>query len=231
MPLENIRFRGDGAPATFQEVLSELKQRGCNLLLTGEVPAVVSDVATNRLLGAPFEDRKRVLALSGVSLERVSSRLPSGTGPGDRGVCVLVHRDDVRSAAVQSPESRAWMEPAGPDLETFRAAICGAIERFDERSGGLAPAELRLSVDSLATLLADSPTAEVHSFLDGVAATVDGVNGMGHYHLPLSDDSALVRELTPHFSARIELRQRGNAAPEQRWHVPAYDETTNWVRL
>ncbi|WP_435157313.1 DUF7504 family protein [Haladaptatus sp. DFWS20] len=55
--------------------------------------------------------------------------------------------------------------------------------------------------------------------------------GMGHYRLPVPDDDSLVGRLSPLFDARIELRQEPGQPPEHRWHVPAYNETTIWVRL
>jgi hypothetical protein len=53
---------------------------------------------------------------------------------------------------------------------------------------------------------------------------------MAHYHLPLPDDSATVRRLSPLFDARIELRET-NGRPEQRWHFPECEEPTAWVAL
>jgi hypothetical protein len=54
---------------------------------------------------------------------------------------------------------------------------------------------------------------------------------MAHYHLPVADDAEVVQELSPLFDARVELRQTDGDVPEQRWHVPAYDEATNWGRV
>jgi hypothetical protein len=229
--LENICFRKSGAPAGFDEVLAHLKQNGCNLLVTGEVAAEVSDAATRRFMGAPYEDRKRVLALADAATDRVDRRLPGGCGRDDPDVRVVARRNDARSAAATAPGRSAPADRVvESDLRSFREAICDAVAAYDHATDGLDPAQLRLSVDSLRLLLDYADRDEVERFLRGVTALVAGVDGMAHYHLPVADDD-VVAALTPLFDARIELRRRGRFAPEQRWHVPAFDERTDWVRL
>lgn len=237
MSLENICFRGDGGRALFPEVLEALKQEGCNLLVTGAVSGEVTDVATRRLLGAPFAERKRVVALADVALDRVDDRLPGGCRPTDSNVHVVARRNEARSAAasgsapVEPTPTVDSVRTVGSDLRAFRGAICDAVVEYDEAAEGLDPAEFRLSLDSLRLLLDDHDRDAVARFLRAVTALVSGVNGMAHYHLPVDDDADVVASLAPLFDARIELRRREGVAPEQRWHVPEYDARTAWVRL
>ncbi len=231
MDSENICSRRDGGSARFSEVLQALKREGCNLLVTGAVSGTVTDTATRRLLGAPHEERKRVLALADVALDRVDDRLPGGCRRTDPDVCVVARRNAARSTAATSGTTADLDRVVDSDLRTFREAICDAVAGYGEAADGLDPAEFRLSVDSLRLLLDDHDRDEVTRFLRAVTALVSGVNGMAHYHLPVADDADVVSSLSSLFDARIELRQRDGFAPEQRWHVREHDAYTPWVRL
>lgn len=227
--METITFRGEGS-VEFGEVLQCLKREGCNLLVTGEVPVAVSDAATRRLLGAPFEERRRILAFTNAGMERVTSRLPGGCRPGDRDVTVIEQRDDTRSTAVErAGDGRFPVTGAEPGLDGLETAILDAIERYERE--GLEPAELRLSFDSVRLLVDDHGVDAVHSFLESIGDAVTEARGMAHYHMPIPDDSATVAAFASLFDARIELRQRDGYAPEQRWHVTEYGLTTEWVGL
>lgn len=227
--METIGFRGEGT-VEFGEVLQRLKQEGCNLLVTGEVPVVVSDAATRRLLGAPFEKRRRILAFTDAGVERVPSRLPGGCRPGDRDVTVIEQTEDTRSTAVErTGGGRFDVTGVGPGLGSLEAAILDAVAAYERT--GLEPSELRLSLDSVRLLVDDHGVEPVHSFLESVGVAVAEARGMAHYHMPLPDDSPSVDALSCLFDARIELRKRDGFAPEQRWHVTKYGLTTEWVGL
>lgn len=229
--MENISFRGEGS-VEFAEVLRRLKREGCNLLVTGEVPVVVSDAATRRLLGAPFEDRRRVLAFTSAGVERVTARLPGGCRPTDRDVTVIEQRDSTRSVATERAGEQGFaVTDVGPGLDDLETAILDEIAGFAADTDGPLPAELRLSLDSVRLLVDDHGVDAVATFLDSVTSSVADVRGMAHYHMPIADDAEPVAALTPLFDARIELRQRDGFAPEQRWHLPEYGLTTEWVGL
>lgn len=216
----------------FGEVLRRLKREGCNLLVTGEVPVEVSDAATRRLLGAPFEDRRRILAFTNAGVERVSGRLPGGCRPSDRDVTIIEQRDATRSTVAERAGDQGFpVTSVGTDLDDLQEAILAEIEGFADGADGLAPAELRMSVDSLRLLVDEHGVDAVGAFLEPVTASVTEVRGMAHYHMPMRDDAEPVSTLTSPFDARIELRQRDGFAPEQRWHLPGYGLTTEWVGL
>ncbi len=234
MGFDAIEFRGEGSAPDFSKLLSELKTDGCNLLVTGEVSERVSARATRTLLGDPAADRKRILALTDSTVRRVEPRLPTGVRRDRSDVWIIDQRNDERS--IPDRVGTADVEIPTPyhernDLWNLGEEIVLAVSFFDTTSGGLKPARLRLSVDSLSFLAEENSATELEYFLRMTGAIVRGVRGMGHYHLPMSDDAPLVNELSPLFDARIELRQRDGLVPEQRWHVPAYEKSTNWVRL
>ncbi|WP_266080160.1 DUF7504 family protein [Haladaptatus caseinilyticus] len=85
--------------------------------------------------------------------------------------------------------------------------------------------------NELEYLLEADDRSSTKRFLRAVNALVCGVDGIGYVHLPLPDDSPIVRGLSPLFDARIELRKREALVPEQRWHAPQHDTTTLWSQL
>ncbi|WP_458206581.1 DUF7504 family protein [Haladaptatus sp. NG-SE-30] len=229
---EEISFRGGGDSPEFHEVLTEFKQRGCNILVTGRVSETTTNRTTIQLLGAATEDRKRILVLTDTTARYAGAKLPASMSTDDANVWVIDWGDDERGiSAVPTPTPPRPDTSSEDSLRELRSDIVTAISFFDEWADGLDPAELRLSFDSLIKPLEQCDRQEVEQTLRIVTALVRGVSGMAHYHLPLPDDDDLVQELSPLFDARVEVRQGDGLVPKQRWHVPEYDQTTNWVRL
>ena len=234
MPLERAKFRGDESPHRFREVLHHLKQEGCNLLVTGEVTTAVTARATQTLVGAADAERKRVLALSDGD-RSPQRRLPPSVDLGGPNTWIITRRAHKRS--VPKPVERAadtelpTTDEGRTALDRVREEIGVAVEYFDDVADGLDPAELRLSVESLECLEHGHGREELVRFVQRVTAIVRDVSGMAHYHLPVTDDADLVEQVSPLFDARIELRKREGLPTEQRWHIPDYDRTTEWVRL
>ncbi|WP_266078396.1 DUF7504 family protein [Haladaptatus caseinilyticus] len=234
MGFESIEFRGEESSPDFSELLSELKTDGCNLLITGEVSERVSTRATRMLLGDPAADRKRILVLTDSTTRQAEPCLPTGVRLDSAGVWIIDQRSDERSISVDAKVGDVELPPrqrSGNDLWDVAEEATLAISFFDTTTDGLEPARLRLSVDSLSFLAEEHTRMEFECFLRMLTAMIRGVRGMGHYHLPMADDDTLVKRIGPLFDARIELRQRDGLVPEQRWHVPAHDRSTNWVRL
>ncbi|WP_224332992.1 DUF7504 family protein [Haloprofundus halobius] len=202
-----------------------MKERGCNLLVTGAVSEPVTARATQRLLGSPVEERKRLVTLTDTPTRDVDSRLPIGVSADDTGVRVVERRRIERSAA----EAAGRESASDTGLRCLEGEISRAVASLDG-GHGFSPGELRLSLDSIGPLVEVYTVSRVREFLRRVCDTVEDSNGMGHYHLPLSDDSRRVREFEGVFDARIELRQREPFGPEQRWHVPGYG-TTGWIQI
>lgn len=234
MSLQRASFRGDSSGQEFQEVLKQFKRDGCTLLVTGAVSEDVTVQATRTLLGAPDAERKRVIALADSRRENVDERLPSGVDVDDPDVWVIDQHADARSVPVAAQSSDLELPTPTADeneLRHLREEVIVAINYFDEAEAGLAPSELRLSVSSLGRLVHEHGTSEVTRFVRSVTAMIRGVRGMAHFHLPRQDDDEVVDQLSPLFDARIELRKRDGLPTEQRWHVPQYEQTTDWVHL
>lgn len=234
MSLQRARFRGDYSAHEFQEVLKRFKQDGCNLLVTGAVSEDVTVRATRTLLGSPDADRKRVVALGDSRRGNVDERLPPGVDSDDSTVWII-DQDAKQRSVPKAAESADVELPTQADdrdaLSRLREEVVVAIDYFEETTEGLSPSELRLSVSSLDRLAHEHDPDAVARFVRSVSAMVRGVHGMAHYHLPRPDDDEVVDRLSSLFDARIELRKRDGLPAEQRWHVPEYEQTTDWVRL
>ncbi|WP_128476170.1 DUF7504 family protein [Halorussus pelagicus] len=226
-----LRFRGSGANPNFSQWLTDRKERGSNILLTGEVPDAVSARISRFLFGGDEPRRFRVLGLTDQSIRNAATRLPSDTSYNDPETWVIDQRRGERSVPASAERFARDSEPLETDdARQLCEEIQTAIRFYDERADGLAPAELRVGVDSLFPLLQeDRETTE--RVLRSLAAAVRGVHGMAHYHLRVPDDDPLVADLMDLFDARVELRKRPRRNPEQRWHAPDIDAVTPWMEL
>ncbi|WP_276301220.1 DUF7504 family protein [Halorussus lipolyticus] len=234
MSLQRASFRGDCSTHEFQEVLKRFKHDGCNLLVTGAVSKDVTVQATRTLLGAPNAERKRVVALANSRRGNVAERLPTGVDSDDSDVWIIDQQTCQRSIpkAAQGGEVEFPTVDGDKDaLTNLREEVIVAIDYFQRAEDGLDPSELRLSVSSLGRLAHEHDADAIARFVRSVSAMVQGVHGMAHYHLARPDDDEIVDRLSPLFDARIELRKRDGLPTEQRWHVPEYEQTTDWVRL
>lgn len=227
---EELHFRGDGEEPSFSRWLSNLKQVGSNILVTGEVPEEVSARASRAMFGRA-DRRFRVLALTDRTVSNAEARLPGEASFDDPTTWLVDQRNGERSV----PETATNVtddlcSPEMDDTSKLCNEVQAAISFFEEEADGLAPAELRVGVDSLFPLV-QTGLSGTERALRTLAATVRGVRGMGHYHLRVPVDDDVVEELTPLFDARVELRKRPRRSPEQRWYAPEIDATTPWMAL
>ena len=212
-------FRGRGR--SVRDAFRELKQRGPQVLVTGDVPEAVSRRATRRLLGHPEEKRRRVLALTDSDAGR-DDWFPGDYSTDDEGVTLIGAGELRGSAAVGGPaagdgKDDALVRLVGDEIQSWHP---------DETPP---PAVLRVGVYSLETLLEAHGVEAVRELAYQLTGEVRRARGMGHYHLPREPGSEAVSDLQFVFDARLELR-RSTGVPEQRWHLPGRG-TTGWVEL
>ncbi len=210
-----------GGDENLHEAFRELKRRGPQVLVTGDVPETVSRRATRRLLGHPEEDRHRVLALTD-SDAAADAWFPDGYTPDDDGV-TLIGEHELRGSAVVGDAVDDDSEDALVDR------IDQEVRNRRPEGDALPPAVLRVGVYSLETLLETQGIEAVRELAYRLTGEVRRARGMGHYHLPRSPGSPAVSDLQFVFDARLELRT-AESGPEQRWHLPGQG-TTNWVTL
>ncbi|WP_128478389.1 DUF7504 family protein [Halorussus pelagicus] len=243
--------QGKGSPeavARFRHRLADLKRNGCNVLLVG---TDALDAACERLLGeSSAGPRYRLFVTSDARPPTAYARLQSAqSGAYSDEAAVVNWQTDVRSGSATDDASLGGDSLDGPagvrnasdsslrhvtvesdDLREFGTAIEETIERFDAKTGGFSPAELRLCFDSLVPLVADYEERDVRRFLLGLTETVERFDGMAHYHLPARYDSETVESVEALFDAVVEVR-RGEEEIEQRWHLSESEMATDWLAL
>lgn len=230
-----IELRGEGAEYELRTVLSTLKERGCSVLVVGEVPPRVYRTASRRLFGHPEERRQRVLLRlrQTISLEEW---FPADVGLDDRGVRIVdcTHPDRTTTEEESGFGAARWhskFDPAETPALTRRRDLDGCIEEIDAiaaEAGSLASTQLRVGAYSLGVLGGHDERIDVVST---VTSTVTAHEGMVHFHLQRPPTCEDVRTLLDHVDATITLRKPAPVAPPQhKWTVPEYGETP-WIPL
>lgn len=219
--------------AAFARTLPALKRDGSAVLVVGEDVTAAHKTACRQLCGfgdpddgddgdEPVIDRSRYRVFVTDRADR-DSHDPSPNGTvrwieyataidGDASVTDEQHPDD------------------GDPLEALGVEIVDTVAELDADADGLAPAELRVCVDSPVPLLREYDDERVFRLLHVTTAMIDHVNGMGHVHLPLARDHEIVALLEPLFDAVVELRERAGRY-EQRWRLREQRIGTGWISL
>ncbi|MWG33633.1 DUF7504 family protein [Halomarina oriensis] len=207
---------------TFTQALAALKRHGSGLLVTGAAAQETHLAACRRLLGDAGDDRQRLVVLTD-GVPGVDDRTS------DDAARVIDRRPATRGAtAAASPTATD-----GPsDLVTLEREIVAAIESIEAEAGSLDPAELRVCLDSLRTIVDGHDQREVEQFLAGVLDAVRAVDGMCHVHFPVERDSEATRRFADLFDATIEVQLPASGGDvEQCWHLHDPDISTNWLPL
>lgn len=241
---------GHGGPepsdeSEFADVLRELQSDGCNLLVVGDAPRRLFTEASGGLLGGTDELRYRLLAVTDASPQSVVERLPdpdATPGSFSETTEIINHASPPRSVvdadqdvAVPSLGELSERRIVDPQLAGLQAEFAEAMATFNRRAGGLAPAQLRVGVDSLGSLFGHYDDGVVRRCLQVVTGYVHDYGGIGHYVLTEPYESEQVQRLADEFDAVVEIRpvdpERHDHDAEERWHVHSRDLTTSWLPL
>ena len=210
---------GDGQDAatasdgSFARVLERFKRDGCLLMVTGDVPEPVSARASRKLLGTPTAYRTRILSVTDPAVADPSTHLPGTFSPESDGVTLIDERPARRTAA---------------GIVDVADAILDALPVDESQDDG----NVRFALATLAPFrTADHADDAIPAALARLRDAAHAATAIGAIHLPLPDDHPDVDALTPHVDARIEVRDTNTALPEQRWHLPDREATTDWVTM
>lgn len=224
---------GASETALFAQALSALKRRGSSVLVVGKGRDCTQLDACRRLLGdATAGPRHRLLVSTENGID-IDKRLPADE-PRSGSITLVDRSIKTRSAAAATQPTTSIGSIStklveGDGLASLGEAIGEAITAI-EAQGPLAPAELRVCVDSLTPLLDEHDERDVFQFLHAFGGEVRRVNAMGHVHLPVEYETEAVGTLAPAFDAVIQLRVE-DGHTEQRWHLQDDDITTDWLAL
>ena len=207
---------------TFTQALAALKRHGSGLLVVGAAAQETHLAACRRLLGKGSDRTRRRLVVLTDGVPGAADRTD------DESVRVIDRRPATRGSTATA--SSAGDGPS--DLATLEREVVAAVESIEREAGGLEPAELRVCLDSLRTLVDRHDPEEVERFLDGVLEAVRDVDGMCHVHFPVERDGEAARRFADLFDATVEVQlPAGSRHVEQRWHLHDADVSTDWVSL
>lgn len=221
-------------PIEFSRILSNLKRQGSTLLVIGSVPQTVYTSCCRRMMGdTAAHIRYRLFVFTDKEPSSIPPRDPELTSPTDsEKVKVINHMVNPRSTtnASMHPDQQDdfIVNVDSTDLKTLRTRITDAIAGFQQDSGGLDPAQLRLCFDSLLSILSDYEDEDILRLLYQLRNHIREVSGMGHFHLPVECGSGKVDFIVPVFDAVVELRLRDEQL-EERWHIPEKEGSSNWI--
>lgn len=207
---------GENTDRAFARSLGALKRHGCSLLITGSDRNGSQRQLSRQLLGDDdTATRWRLIVATDTS--GIGAHSPDTD---EKTYRLIDRRPAMRNNAVSGDTPSQFTLPA---LEReMRTTIC----EFDVDADGLSPGELRVCVDSLKPLLDRHGVRAVKPFLETITGQIREKNGMGHFHLPVDREHALIEELLPLFDIQIELRDGTH-----RWHLVEDDIQTEWLRI
>lgn len=202
------------------------------MLVVGSASSEVHTHICRRMLGgvdAPPRRRLLVFTNGTFSLE---SRIPRGGSTTPAHGTKVVTAATTRSATAERAAARnvPVEDLQRTSLADLGVAISEAVAEFEERYGPLAPAELRLCVDSLSPLLDVHGERAVFEFLVLATRYVREVSGMGHFHLPVEREARVARLFAPLFDGVVEVGGPAET-PRQRWHLREGGATSQWLPL
>lgn len=225
--------RGQTEAERFATYLSELKERGSSLLVVGELPRAYYTPFCSNMFGDPTSGpRCRLRVTTREDTEMVTQFENEITASEDRiPTRHIVSTFDARSAARVSPvvtDNETVRHVEGGDLTLLGIAFSDEIQRFEERRGGLEPAELRVCFDSLRPFVEEYDEEQVFRFLDLLSNRIKSTGGMGHFHLQIASDDPLVNTLGEVFDAVIELGRQDDELM-QCWQIEDPDISSGWI--
>jgi hypothetical protein len=217
----------------FGELLSDLKSRGCTVLVTGHASEDAFRRLSANFLGGRGARRSRVFGLLDHGVDAARSRLQRA-GPGYDPALVIDATSGVsRAAAASQPglsDRSVAVRRSDHSLSSLETEIIDAIHDSRQLNGPFESGELRVCVDSLRPLAERHDDDSLYEFLSAVDAAIKSVDGMGHFVFPGDRDDDVVQSLVPAFDVLVELRDE-NEYVEQRWTFRDYDVPSLWMSL
>ena len=216
-----------------RDTLSELKQHGGNLLIVGSTHENVHRQLCLRMLGdETAAPRRRLIVLGGsTGYTAVDSFSPALQEPSS--IKIIDHSSRPRRAVQQTNSERSQSfktYTTTGQLSELQDAIFESIIQYKNLIGGFSPAELRVCVDSLLSIIKEYDCETVARFLYDMIRKIRCYDGMGHFHLPVAREKQMVTNLIPFFDALVELRVE-EKSPQQRWYLCDSGIESEWLPI
>lgn len=236
---DGLHFRGEPAGDDddydiheMRAKLSDLKQNGSTLLVTGTVGEQTAAYASSNFFGATDASppRKRILALTDGSCAQATAHFQGSIPRSGSQTWIIDLQEQERSIPATASPNLPALELQTNSLTALRSEIQDAIDWFARDD--LEPAELRVGIDSLSYLLDEYSFSEVERLVASISGSVAVEHGMFHlvYQRDPDANRETVERLMAHCDAEIQVRKQNGNPAEQRWRIPTIG-TTEWTRL
>ncbi|MFB6073241.1 MAG: hypothetical protein ABEJ88_09765 [Halobacterium sp.] len=210
-------------PETFADSLEDLKEDGCMLLVLGAADDDGDRVGCDRMLGDAARDRRRLFVRSD------AATTPSaGEGTSDADSQTVVYETSARAVAAASAAVSEDDRTVSGGMDSLADATEEEISAL-EPAGGFESGQLRVCVDGVDDLLADTDLASVGGFVRRVREAVSDADAIGHVHVDDTIPGHAVEGVLQEFDAVVEVADAGER--RQRWHLPDEALSTAWLEL
>lgn len=214
----------------FGATLSRLKQRGCALLVVGNVAPEVHQLACRHLMGDPSMHRQRLYVTTDGSGTDARSAVTDGSHHRDHVVEYMTQFRSATECRTNCYGSTGVTHTTADAPAALVAQILATIRSIERAVGPLASGELRVCVDSLSTFIESNERDVSLRLVRYTSIATQRRSGMVHIHLPIAWETELTALFEPLVDAVVELRVT-DGTPQQRWHLTESSLTSNWTDL
>ncbi|MCL9815722.1 DUF7504 family protein [Natronocalculus amylovorans] len=216
--------------------LDNLKRTGSNLLIVGKSRHTAHPKACTSLLGSDDAGPRHRLFVTIDPTTIVENRLKyTASERVDSSLGVIKYTQLARGSAVTSAQEQSLTRPSkreayAEDIGAVGIELSEQIAQIEAAHGRLAPAALRVCIDSVIPLFESYDQEIVFRFLRLVTDRIRSVHGMGHVHIQTDRDARYVKLIEPLFDAVIELKQE-NGSVYQQWDLRESGLSTDWLEV
>jgi hypothetical protein len=184
----------------FRDTLCKHKQQGGNLLVVGSTHENVHRQVCAQMLGdETVTPRRRLVVLSGSNNHTAIDSVSTGQQQSST-IRVIEHSIQSRNAANhEQPKQSKFVKTytTTRQLSELEEMMSEFITRYQTKTDGLAPAELRICFDSLLPIVKNFDDETMSRFLRGVTGKIRRFDGLGHFHLPVARENSITADIIP----------------------------------
>lgn len=219
-----------GEAVDLSAYLTELKQQGSALLVTGDVSGTTRAYVSQQFMGETgiYPVRRRILIDIGREKRDLNQYLPTSVSPASQYVRIIHVQGRARST-VDFPSTDIGSDDR---LDVLQDEVVDVLSEFKEQCDHTLAGVIRLGITSMLPLMHKHGNDAAVELCQSLSSKIKSSRGMAHYHLPVRSDDPLVDTIAGTVDAHIELRERDHLV-EHRWDIldEEFKGKTDWIAL